>query len=409
MLLAAIVAIVCLVWSRACHSRQGPNGFPFWLLEKLLFVGIGVAAAMSEAASSSRAVSYLDVQHPNGLTVFVGGVCANLACNVLFRYAGARIVSVTCVLIFATLLVVCALPTAPSKLFYYGKDIRYTGVFSDPNTFGLLCSCALIITIREGAHAYYILVTRTATVRSVSLLFFSALSLYFIVLIVRTYSRGAWLSLACTIIYCALNSYGSFTCAVRAIAVPRKSWVKGLAVLVPLALILASYFYVCGAFDRIATIGSVYDYSWTNRLRAWVLGFQMMIDRPLVGFGWTNAHVYYQGFYLPRFLIDHQAIHRNSVILLGIATGVALPALFGCYIARLLWLPPVGGVSLTARACVCVLAIGMLIEGGLFDWEFCFVFWTVAAIAEAGRGGGAPPNRAGQYPPLLAWRKSNAA
>jgi len=51
--------------------------------------------------------------------------------------------------------------------------------------------------------------------------------------------------------------------------------------------------------QRIFSIANINDFSWRNRVAAWEGATRMMIDRPLIGFGWGQAESAYGRSYCP--------------------------------------------------------------------------------------------------------------
>jgi hypothetical protein len=90
---------------------------------------------------------------------------------------------------------------------------------------------------------------------------------------------------------------------------------------------------------RAFSVGNVNDFSWRNRVAAWVGALQMMAERPLTGQGWNQVEPVYDQFYRPSHVHEGMAIQLNDYLTLGAAVGI--PAL-ACLLAYV-------GLSLSAR------------------------------------------------------------
>jgi hypothetical protein len=84
--------------------------------------------------------------------------------------------------------------------------------------------------------------------------------------------------------------------------------------------------------QRIFSIANINDFSWRNRVAAWEGATRMMIDRPLIGFGWGQAESAYGRSYCPPQLNESMAIQMNDFLMLGISAGAPALICFVIYI-----------------------------------------------------------------------------
>jgi hypothetical protein len=216
----------------------------------------------------------------------------------------------------------------------------------------------------------------------------------------------------------------------------------------PLSVLLISVFVLCfwqfrhtesPLLRRVFSVGNPNDFSWRNRVAAWQGAGRMMLDQPLLGFGWGTAEEIYSKEYRPARLEESAAIQMNDYLMLGISAGP--PALLcllvyvglvlrPCRVGRGSPLPAVGGASVlasqlggsltrlkqagahgvtcptsdlqpattavsvglhtsdfglqtfaVAAAGALVLLIGFWFDGGLFKLPTAVVFWTLLELA----------------------------
>jgi hypothetical protein len=205
----------------------------------------------------------------------------------------------------------------------------------------------------------------------------------------KSYSRGAWLGTACGLAYQILKP------EVRS----QKSELKyNSCVLwlrenrITLSIILVSVFML--AFwqfrfselrpaQRAFSAVNVNDFSWRNRVTAWKGAIHMMVDRPLIGFGWGEAESAYGKKYSP--LDESAAIEMNDFFMIGISSGVPAIVCFLAYLA-LVYRKKSNGLGLsssiffTCRSASLVLLVGFWFDGGLFKLSCGPIFWMLVEL-----------------------------
>lgn len=136
---------------------------------------------------------------------------------------------------------------------------------------------------------------------------------------------------------------------------------------------------------RVASIGNPNDFSWRNRVASWEGALQMMAERPLFGHGWGRAEAMYDSFYKPAKLDTGAAIQMNDYLILGASLGI--PALAAFVLLLLLLITGTlteiaasdGSQMLryTFAAAALALAIAFWFDGGLFKLSTGVVFWIL--------------------------------
>lgn len=155
---------------------------------------------------------------------------------------------------------------------------------------------------------------------------------------------------------------------------------------------------------RVASVGNVNDFSWRNRVAAWVGSLQIMAEKPLLGLGWNRSERVYDQFYRSPKVEEGAAIQLNDYFTLGTTIGIPALVCFVAFIGLSLFrksevgsqkpeAPPgeSGLRSLTSdRACLrstcragaIVLLVGFWFDGGLFKLATGAVFWMLLALGK---------------------------
>lgn len=247
--------------------------------------------------------------------------------------------------------------------------------------------------------------------------------------LIKSYSRGAWVGAAGGLAYLAwqVMECGSLTPLLGTRPVPsgkscigpqpskagvwfRNNWL-------PIAVLLASLFVL--AFwnfrhterpiaRRAFSVANVNDFSWRNRVAAYLGSLQMMAEKPWLGAGWNQPEKVYDQFNRASNVAEGAAIQLNDYFTLGTTLGI--PALV-CFVAFIglsfrreatrrepvefppsdprpltsafdrlhprpstLWLPTV------CRSGALVLLVGFWFEGGLFKLATGAVFWILLEL-----------------------------
>jgi O-antigen ligase len=283
----------------------------------------------------------------------------------------------------------------------YNGESRWSGVWNNPNLFGLLMGTCLVLSLGLGIQA------RRAALRQIwrSL---GTLCCALAVLIVgvglfKSYSRGAWVSTLAGVAYLVWNKV-----KIRRSVSGSLFWNgrNGIRVVVILFALAALVFWQFRFIEwrparRVFSATNINDFSWRNRVAAWNGAVRMMEEQPFVGYGWGAAEAVYGKKYRPPQLENGAAIQMNDYFMLGISAGVPALLCFLVYVWLSLKSPspvvhrPIGAETATAldfelwtldwtqtvcRAGAIVLLVGFFFDGGLFKLATGSVFWILLEL-----------------------------
>jgi O-antigen ligase len=266
--------------------------------------------------------------------------------------------------------------TQTAMEFQYHGIPRWTGVWDNPNLYGLLMGIGIILSV-----GFLVLNLRTYSWRLIPIVIVAVLCGFGLI---KSYSRGAWLAVLTGLIYLMVQAIQSSRISVWF----RRNWL-------PLALLLASLallafwqfrFLELRPAQRMFSVTNANDFSWRNRVTAWEGAVRMMVDRPWVGFGWGQAETVYSKIYCPPRLNEGAAIEMNDYFMIGISVGV--PAMF-CFVSYLVLsfrgrpagLNPPFSIFTVCRSGSIVLLVGFWFDGGLFKLATATVFWTFMELS----------------------------
>jgi O-antigen ligase len=291
--------------------------------------------------------------------------------------------------------------------FYYRGESRLTGLWVNPNTYGLLMGTGLLLAVAHGIKKSFpvqsslagncfpgvtfnhgasplVLEQRRAFVLEIPILVASALLL--LLGLIRSYSRGAWLATLggatylCwayaqkSQIFLSSRRPGAFIIFSR---IWNLRWSLLIATFAVGTLLLPRLSYSGYVLAKRTTSAlNLNDFSSQNRLVATEGALQIIANNPALGVGWPGAAAQFAEFYAPAALSDPWSIILNDYLTLGMSLG--LPGLVS-FIA-LIWVSwnrtdgngnsqSVGSASWIRMACrsaVFVMLIGCWFDGVLF-------------------------------------------
>ena len=213
----------------------------------------------------------------------------------------------------------------------------------------------------------------------------------------HSYSRGAWLAtlLGLTYLTCQwLRHRKSHT--------HYSLFVAWLVIILSISILFSWQYRNLGmkyaVIRRVLSVGNINDFSWRNRIAAWIGNLQMMADRPWFGSGWDQTEPQYSNFYVNPKLEESAAIQLNDFLMLGAALGIPALVCFGVY----LWLKlgvraraaadrivlseeALDTASLESLQAICragaiVMLIGFWFNSGLFKLATASIFWILLEL-----------------------------
>ncbi len=248
--------------------------------------------------------------------------------------------------------------------FQYREQARWTGPWENPNVFGMLMGVGMVLAlgrvVSSSCKEPVVRGSRSVVASWLKLSFFLTAAGILGFGLVMSYSRGAWVGTAAGTVWLAWGRLSremrgirdrenqkfkvqSARSAVRARS--RDRWGGRLGGFlgrnaVPLAVLAVSLVVLAfwqfrhtevTTVRRAFSVGNVNDFSWRNRVAAWVGALQMMAERPLTGWGWNQVEPIYDQFYRPSHVYEGMAIQLNDYLTLGVAIGIpALACLLAC-------------------------------------------------------------------------------
>jgi O-antigen ligase len=303
-------------------------------------------------------------------------------------------------------------------IFEYRGVERSSGMWSNPNRYGLLMGVGLVLAtgcfqsvrygVQEpksgGSHLMCLW-------RKLVPVFYIAAAACLGLGLVQSYSRGAWVGVGLAAMY-----LGAVWWTNRPARRPGE--VTGRTSLVGFETLLQrnAHWLLIGAIGvmsvtfwesrhteqrlvrRVFSIGNVNDFSWRNRVVTYEGALQMMAEKPWLGFGWNQPSRQYKAFYQPSNLSEGASLSLNDYFLLGMTLGIPALALFLAYI----WLafcplrprPPsildvqssvseCFWIMAACRAAVIVLLVGFWFNGGLFKLALATPFWILLELGRS--------------------------
>lgn len=293
--------------------------------------------------------------------------------------------------------------------FYYHKTIRRAGPWTNPNIYGLLMASGVVVCVSQIISIWTLYTSKLKKDRGELLLFviYALAAGTMSIGLLHSYSRGAWLALLCALCFCVY--------AVQRIDPDRFAFfprAKSLSIAVVVcSLFVISFWHFQKNQDRVVhrafSSVDVKDFSWRNRVSAWKGTLQMMAEKPLLGFGWSQPERIYNCYYQPDSVEEPLAIQMNDYLLLGATLGIPALIGFGCYIWFSLYagLKAVGGeqpmkpdspefpclplelktMSVTCYSGAIVLLVGFCFDGALLKIPTGAVFWCLLELGSAAR------------------------
>jgi len=293
--------------------------------------------------------------------------------------------------------------------FEYRNITRWSGVWGNPNLFGLMMGAGLLLSLgmmMDRSLKRPIQPGSASGLETPRRLIFIGLfviaSLICGYALVRSYSRGAWIGTVFGLIYLAGSvvtrtaapGYTSLEAGHPAFAQCLGSWTRRNGLVVALIIVsigVLGYWQFQHSrrervVNRIVSVTNANDFSWRNRIAAWEGALQILDENAWMGTGLARPEPLFQQYYLPAKLTDGAAIQMNDYLMLGAALGMPVLACLAACVGLALFgdSPPgfqtPGFAPATCRAGALVLAIGFWFDGGLLELGTTSAFWVLLEL-----------------------------
>ncbi len=297
-------------------------------------------------------------------------------------------------------------PLKPGREILYHGQLRWSGIYSSSNEFGLLMAVTFMLVV---ARAWSYARTRRLGLTVFYILPFAASALC----VMRSYSRGAWTSLLAGFLFLGWNRlrriYLEVSNPVPSPVAVNSQWARKVMVW-GVAGILIGFCLSCGVkkalksnlagMQRIFSPFNEADFSSRNRIASYQDGINMLMDKPLTGYGGRNIVAVHDDLYLQSGLSDGEAIVLNDFLMLALRFGIPTIALFSLFIWISLSMRSSGwrryesdgnewnNNIMWCRMATLMLAVGFVFSGGIFRlapggafWLFLMLSMELEAIA----------------------------
>ena len=349
-------------------------------------------------------------QSTNGMVILTGLTIASAGEWFMNGEGSGRVRTMALMIIPLFLASTCFLhPAIPHEYEYLNAVVRWTGLWVNPNIYGMLMGLGAILAAGQALQASsFKLQIRAAQVQSprpkAKSLF---VGLWFVAGVVcviglfRSYSRGAWVATGFGIGYLIGQANGQWSAGSSRQTWLHRNWISLFAIL--LSVLVLNFwqfrFTEWKPARRVFSIANINDFSWRNRVTAWDGAIRMMGNQPFFGYGWGEAERIYEKKYLPPQMENGMAIQMNDYFTVGISAGMPALVCFLVYVGMSLRQPrrhtnayestldsglwTLDWSKSVCRAGAIELLVGFWFDGGLFKLATGPVFW---ALLELGRG-----------------------
>lgn len=276
--------------------------------------------------------------------------------------------------------------------FRYHGSVRWSGIWKNPNIFGLLMSVALIFSIGRIWEAVKKQAFRSSVVWAI-LAIMTAAS------VIKSYSRGAWVAAVFGLVFFAWNSLDSKAMREANPVTPSQPLRLKTLVVWGLRGFAVGFILVCvikiaaGAqvplVQRSLSAFNERDFSSQNRLASYQDGINMLLDHSWLGYSWDDVIAIHNALYLQSGLSTGEALKLNDFLMFALRFGVPIFAMFLLYLW--VWLSAgknevrttqcTDGDILLCRTATLMLAIGFLFTDGLFHLAPGGAFWLFLTLS----------------------------
>ncbi len=358
------------IYARCRNFFLNPN---LWLAALVALVFLLYAFAYQAASSSTR------------VSVLLAGIVFGKATSVWIRGQNNHVEQYTLWLagLLTFFLAYAALwQLKPYMTYQYHGVIRWSGVWDNPNFYGLLMGTGVILALGIGIREWQM--ADGGSRKALCFIFCLIAAMLTGYGLSKSYSRGAWLGTLLGLFHLTVQAVKSSRFSVYFC---RNRFLLGILIASLTTLMFWQFHFSESLLSQRAfSVANANDFSWRNRVAAWKGSIHMMVDRPLVGVGWASATSLYQNNYLPPQLNDPGAIQTNDFFMLGVSAGMPVLFCLAAYLAlsfrrRPAGLSPPLSIFTVCRSGSIVLLVGSWFDGGLFKLATATVFWTLMELS----------------------------
>lgn len=327
----------------------------------------------------------LGIDQSTNIMVFLAGLLISQVYEVrLMQFRGDRFKFSYRSLFFILLFLSIASVIHPDSYyqFKYLKQIRWSGIWVNPNTFGLLMGVGIVVAAG---------LANVQTVWPQKIKHFLCLTAVMLMIygLLHSYSRGAWLATFSGLCYLFFQSAKTSSLTRKVILWTRLNSIPLATIICAMILLLFWKFHESehGLARRLFSATNANDFSWRNRVLAWEGSLTMISDKPFFGFGWDMSEPMYNNYYQPAKSDSGMAIQLNDYF--TIATTFGLPALvcFLWYVKNSFFKDldgqntPYKWLKKTSKSGVVVMLVGFWFDGGLFKLATATIFWILIELS----------------------------
>ncbi len=257
--------------------------------------------------------------------------------------------------------------------FKYREEPRWTGLWVNPNTYGLLMGVGFVLALawlvrfgypwserliaeqqhQDGSPIRNALNSEgKGWIRVIQAVWGVTAAGLLAHGLIHSYSRGAWLGTLAGTLYFGTQTLRTANLSVRKFFIGANAYklaqlhklLAGCSRNASVVGLIACSLMIWGTVRptysnatvtrRVISVVNANDFSWRNRVVAWEGALRMISDHPVAGLGWHRIRDEFGGFYAPPRLADTWSIILNDFLTLGMALG--LPALASFLV--LVWL-----------------------------------------------------------------------
>ncbi len=327
--------------------------------------------------------------------------------------------------------------------FQYRDQVRWVGIWSNPNIFGLLMAVGITLALGQAAQnlgpgapgvkprAFKLGSREPRPAKNEvwswpKILPFIAAASFMAWGLLQTYSRGAWIASVVGIGFLFWSKAHPISPLLRQTRCPmskvedeshflrgpfisrlKRNWIPAALILLSVLVLTFWQFRQAGSrpVRRVFSAVNAVDFSWRNRIAAWKGALRIAAESPWFGRGWNQPELIYENYYMPGKLSEGKAIEMNDYLMLAATLGIPALFCFGMYV----WQSLIKNAKLkmqnkedteeewlktTCRAGAIVLLVGFWFDGGLFKLATGSTFWILLELGSTAWNGEQPSNEA---------------